>query len=239
MNLINLKKKIFILVGIITLSGCTATYNLDISYNNFSETLNIYSNSIDNSNYFIPAFYNSINEEEYDVDVNQKLDGIEYYNINFTTNESNLSYNFTNNNFSKSNIANSFFSSFIFKKYDFDEDGKEDYYILSTTKDFSGFDLYPVLTEVTIKIKNNYEVISSNADEIVDDNIYIWHLTPNNIKSINMVYNPEVVVDNRNFIQKISTGDYFNIFTFSLLLFIIGFIVYKIIKRKGEKRNQI
>lgn len=235
----NLKKKILMFVSIILLSGCTATYNLDISSNTFSESLNIDSITIDNSNYYIPAYYNSISEDEYDVDVNQKIEGIEYYNSSFSQNNITFNYTFKNNDFSRSNIVNSFYSAFILKKYDYDEDGKEDYYILSTTKDFSGFDIYSELTEITIKIRNNHEVISTNADEVVDDNIYIWHLTPNNIPSINMIYNPEIIIDNRNLTQKVIDGDYLNIFTMSLLLFIIGFILYKFLKRKGEKRDKI
>lgn len=234
----NLKKIIYIFCIVPLLSGCTATYNLDISSNNISESLNIYSSSIEKSDYFIPAYYNSISDDEYDVDNNQKVDNVIYYNKKIDSNSINFNYIFTNENFSKTNIANTFYSSFVFKQYDHDEDGKKDYYILSTTEDFSAFDLYSQLTEITIKIKNNHEVISNNADE-VDGNVYTWHLAKDNIKAINMVYNPEVIVDNRTLLQKLKDGEFTNIFTISILLFGVGIIVYIIVKRKGDKRNKI
>lgn len=238
MNLKKVKNLIFILVVVTSLSGCTATYNLDISSNNFSESLNISSSSINISTYFAPAYYNSISYDEYDVDVNQKIDGIIYYNSTFDSSNVNFDYKFTNKDFSRSNIANTFYSFFVFKKYDYNDDGKEDYYLLSTSNEFLAFDLYNQLTEVTIKIKNNHEVISNNADEI-DGNTYIWYLTPNNISSINMVYNPDVIIDNRTFFQKLKDGDYTNIFTISILLFILGLIIYFILKKKGDSRNKV
>lgn len=238
MNLKKIKKITFILIGIFSLSGCTATYNLNISSNNISESLNINGVSIDSSNYFIPVYYNSISTDQYDVDTNQKIDGIEYYKTSSSSNNFNLDYNFTNDDFLKSNIANTFVSSFVFKKYDYDDDGKKDYYVISTTDDFSAFNLYNELNEVTIKITNNHEVISNNADE-VDGNIYIWHFKPNNTSSINMVYNPDVIVDNRTFLQKIQSGEYTNIFTISILLFLIGTIVFIAIKKIGDKRDKI
>lgn len=234
----NLKKIMYIFCIVPLLSGCTATYNLDISSNNISESLNIYSSSIENSDYFIPAYYNSISDDEYDVDIDQKIDNIVYYNNKIDSNSINFNYIFTNENFSKSNISNIFYSSFVFKKYDHDEDGKKDYYILSTTDDFRAFNLYKQLTEVTIKITNNHEVISSNADK-VDGNVYIWYLTPDNIKAINMIYDPNTIVDNRTLWQKIKEGEYTNIFTVSLIILVIASIIYIIIKRKSIQRDKI
>lgn len=227
---------IFLIIPL--LSGCTATYNLEVSPKGISENLEVKSDIFDDSNYYIPAYYNSIGDEYYDVDVNQKLEGIDYYNTLISKKKIKLDYFFKNSKFFDANIANSFYSAFVHKRYDYDEDGVEDYYVLSASGDFSAFNLYKDLTEVVVKIETNCEVIKSNADEI-DGNVYIWYLTPSNIPSINMVYNPDVVVDNRTFIQKFLDGVYFNNFTISLSVAIILFGLYMFFRWYSNKKNKI
>lgn len=238
MNFVELKRLLLFLGSIMLLSGCTATYDLDISNAGISESLIISPVSVDNLDYFVPAYYNSIGEDDYDVDINQKIEGIEYYNTSFGDNIINFNYNFTNANFLQSNIVNGFYSTFIFRKYDYDEDGVEDYYLLTTTDDFSAFDLYKELDEVTVRIKNDFEVISSNADE-VDGKIYTWHLSPDDISSINMVYDPDKEVDYRTFWEKVKDGEYFSVFIFALIIFVVGIIGYLLLKKKGELRDRV
>lgn len=238
MILEKIKNVFFLFIGVMLLSGCTATYNLEISYDDFYESLDVYGVSLDSSNYFFPIYYNSIDEDEYDVDVSRKIDGISYYNSSFDNDSIKFDYKFTTDDFSKSNFANSFYSSFVFKRYDYDEDGKQDYYILSTSDDFSAFDIYTDLTEITVKIKNNFDVISNNADEI-DGNIYIWHFMPDKISSINMVYNPDIVVDNRTFLQRLKDGDYFNVFTLAFLIILVVLVLYLIFKNISKKKDAL
>ena len=76
------------------------------------------------------------------------------------------------------------------------------------------------------------------ADE-VNKNIHTWYLTRDDIKAINIVYNPDKVVDYRTLWEKILDGDYLNPFTLSILILIVGFIGYKIFKKYSEKRNEI
>lgn len=235
-----IKKILFVISFVILLTGCSATYELDIHYDNFNESLKINSILIEEDNYYFPSFYNSISLDEYDVDVNQKLDGIEYYNTILDSNSNIVSfdYQFKVANFSISNIANSFYSAFIFKKYDYDEDGEEDYYLLTTTDDFSAFDLYDDLNDVTIKIKNNHEVISTNADE-VDGDLYIWYMSRGDTDGVNMVYDPDKIVDNRTMGQKIIDSEYFQVFLILMLIVITGIVCFFILKKKSDFKNRI
>ena len=230
-----IKRIIIMLFSIIALSGCTATYELNISNNGFEEKISINSNEITKSNYYITAYYNGIPENVYDVDINTKIDGIEYYNTKLLNNTLEFKYKFKENDFFKSNIANSFFSVFLIQEYEYDDENT--YNLLSTTDDFSAFETYNDLDEVTINIKTNYEVISTNADKI-NKNIYTWNLNKNKNKSINLMYNPKKVIDYRTLWEKILDGEYFNIFTISIIIFIIGIIIYKYLMNRSKKINK-
>lgn len=238
-----MKKIILVLLMIFIATGCTATYDLEISPNGLKESLTIDATDINENEYMIDypqnVYYDEFGNNE---DPTKKVEGIEYYNssIKEKNNLKSINYNYLFNieNFKRSSIVRNTFSTFIFKQYDHDKDGKNDYMMISTTEDFNIFKSNNELENVTINIKCHHEVISTNADE-VDGNTYIWHLTPNNTSSINMVYNPDVVIDNRTIWEKLKEGEYTNIFTISLLLFLIGVIIYFILKRKGDKINKI
>ena len=202
-----MKKIVFLFIQILLLTGCTATYNLEISPEGFKENITIYSTSISENDLFseIPlgAYYDV---KENDENPLIKFDGYEYYDSTLTTDNNNLkninySYSFDFSNFLRaSSIANTF-ENFIMKQYDHDEDGIDDYILISSGNDFNRFENNDILEKVTINITNNYEVISSNADK-VDKNVYTWYLTKDNIKAINMVYNPDEVVDYRTLWEK-------------------------------------
>lgn len=233
----------FLLLIILLLSGCDITYNLEISNEGYIENIDINSESSENLlEYAIPAFYGVIGDEDIDSNFLNKVDGIEYYNSKTYKKDNlrkfNYNYKFDEENIKESNILNYAYDTVIIKKYDHDEDGKKDYMLFTTDDNFLLFDRFAKLESVKINITCHYEIISSNADEI-NKNVYTWYLTKNDIKAINMVYNPDKVVDYRNVWDKIRDGEYLNIFTISILIFIIGMIIYIFIKRKGNIRDKI
>lgn len=238
-----MKKTILILLMLFITTGCTATYNLEISENGFEESLTISATDISENKYIIDypqnAYYDEIGNNE---DPTKKAEGVEYYNsfIREKKDLKSINYNYLFNveNFERSNIIRNSFSTFVLKQYDHDKDGENDYMMISTTDDFNILKNNDELENLTININCHYEVISNNADK-VDGNTYIWYLTPDNIKAINMVYNPEVIVDNRTIWEKIKDGEYTNIFTISIVLFLIGSIIYFIIKKRGDVKDKI
>ena len=231
-----LKKCLVSFLMIFLLSGCSVTYDLEISSNGIDETISISSILVDNNNYFIPAFYDSIPDDVFDVDVNQKIDGVLYYETVKGSDNIKFSYEFSRDEFIDSNVINMFYSSFNHNKYDYDMDGEEDYYMLVAAGDFFAFDLYNQLTDITIRIKNNYEVISSNAEQ-VDGNVYIWNFTPGDNYEINMIYNPDKIIDNRNFFVKLF--DKFSLVFIGIFLLIIGYIVYYLFKKYSDRKNEV
>lgn len=257
MSLYKLNKLMLISVLVFMLSGCTATYELEINSDGIREDLHL--NASDND---IISFKKDYIEHEGDISIDEKpeyficshwslsddrvcsifakeaVSGIEYYNFDGNSNNFNFDYQFDFDEFYDSNIANSFYTKFLFKKYDYDEDGENDYYMLTTTDDFTAFDLHKQLTQVTIKIKVDYEVISNNADE-VDGNVYIWNFTPNNVSSIDLVYNPDVIVDDRSLLEKVFDNVIIKIFFILGILAVICGILYIYIKKKSNLKNRI
>ena len=235
-------KKIFLLIMIsFLLSGCTAEYNLNISDKGFSETLILRAENLNDNEllieYPITAFYDSEGNNE---DPLKKESGVEYYNSKLIQ-ENNLNkltynYNFSENEILLSRIIRNSFSTVIFKKYDHDEDGKNDYMLISTTDDFSGFK-YENLSEVVINIRNDYKVISSNADKI-NGNIYTWVFNKDSSKAINMVYDPSIVIDNRTTMEKFDDSNYILGFIFIFLLIILVFVVL-IFKKYSNLKDKI
>ena len=239
----NLKKNIILIILLLLLTGCKITYNLDISPKGFKENFNIMSN-IDNKTekYEIPAFIGTIDYEDIDINFLEKYEDIEYYNKKVKENNKhqiiNYNYIFDDKNIQKSNAINLAFERFSITRYDHDENGKKDYMIISTSDKSNLFEKFSDIEKITINITCHYEVISSNADEI-NKNIYTWYLDKNNIKAINMVYNPEKFIDYRSIWEKIIDGDYFNSFTVTIFIACIGVVIYLFLKKKSNNIDKI
>ena len=239
----NLKKYIILIILPLLLTGCKINYNLDISKKGFKESFNIISN-IDNKleKYEIPAFIGTIDYEDIDINFLERYDEVEYYNNKVTEKNDqqiiNYNYVFDDKNIQKSNAINLAFEKASITRYDHDENGKKDYMIISTSGKSNIFEKFNDIEEITINITCHYEIISSNADEI-NKNVYTWHLDKNNIKAINMVYNPDKFIDYRTIWEKIIDGDYFNIFTVTLFIVGIGLIIYILLKKKSNNIDKI
>lgn len=168
-------KKLIIFVSLLfVLTGCEATYNLDIDedYNEVVTSIP-YNNEelremeLDQFNY--PAYYDPLFfEEEYGY-----VEGVTRYNISFNDR---LEYRFKfNERYQDSNIANT--ASENFDVYYSDDNMKPSNIFAS------GFGIifneYSNLSKLTINIKFSGEVSSHNAD-YVNGNIYSWVVTKDN-----------------------------------------------------------
>ena len=241
-----MKKKLKLVFLILLLTGCDVTYNLEISSKGYFENIDIISNrNSDIIEYTIPAYFGDIEYEDVNANYFEKIDGIEYYNSKVSKEgeftKINYNYKFDVNTFSRSNFLSSSYNTIIFKKYDYNnesDDSEQEYMLFTTDDNFIIFDKFAQIENVKVNITCHYEVISSNADE-VNENVYTWYLTKDNLKSINMVYNPDKEIDYRTLWQKIMSGDYFNITIFFVLIFLAIFIMYKFFKNYSDKQNAI
>ena len=260
-----MKKLIILIIFMIILTGCEATYNLNIE-NTFKENVEIYvaTNEKDNKldwsnmtykemfdsdgNNYTRAYYNDPNYNQY---IEGKQDGVEYYTNTIINNNKrygiNYSYNFTRNNFINSAAVNTCYKEITIKKND-------NIFILETQKEASCLNGLSNLDKLTINISTNYKVLSSNSDS-KSGNTYTWVVTNENYKNkpikiiyntdnTNLEYNPEEpenkpdssTPNNEN--ESSKKNRYLSyIFASSLVvIFIIGLIGF--IKYKSVSKNR-
>lgn len=109
--------------------------------------------------------------------------------------------------------------------------------ILSTSLENKCFDEYPMLDDITINLKTNHKVVSSNAD-LVDGYHYTWNLSRENkddaailitIKKDEYIFNYE-----NEFLKKI-------LYTVGIIVIIVGVggITYLYFKNKRNTSNEI
>jgi len=186
-------KKIFILiVFLIVLTGCEATYTIEINGLNFNETLEIndrvrrHEEQIrESANANIPT----------DVRLDQdgpRIEGVDYYRIDLidTTNNFGLRYNsrFNLEGYRFSTIANNYVSPFRLSH--------ANGIIEMSVGDQQSFQIYPNLNRITIRLVTSNNVLSHNADE-VNNGVLYWFFTRENYQNKNIdvrltdeIYNP-------------------------------------------------
>ena len=206
-----MKKIFYLIIALFIITGCEATYTIDID-DNFNESLVAVPKDVNEvsrmrEDYFpYPAFYNPNYSEEddyvegYDRSYNdpnendntkdEEIDNyittpVERYNVFFGTT---LSFNYKfGSNYQDSNIV-------LTSVGDFDAVNAvgEGTYSKINAKDFTNiFEEYSNLTKLTVNIKTTKRVISNNADS-VNGNIYTWVITSKNAnRAIEFIYTDE------------------------------------------------
>lgn len=169
-----MKKKIFLILLPLLLTGCTINYDLVINENNISETI---TGSVEKSEYEIKDtdtslndFYVLINE-----DVNPVITENDLYKKNIINTDNGIDYKYTytyKKNYDKSRIINTCFENHII-------DETEDYYNIKLSGQF--YCLYS--DKIDINVTSNYVVLENNADK-VDGNKYKW--TIDNYDNVNI-----------------------------------------------------
>ena len=176
-------KKIFFILFLLLLTGCTAKYDLEYKEKTFCENFEVQADNSEGLNDYFNIFYNgniSTNfyddEEELAILKPEELEthGYKSYNKAYLSGEStngfNLDYCFKEN-IDKSSIINTFFDNINIS---------EDYIFASDSKDV--FDIYENLTLITISFSTDKYIKDSNADEI-KNNIHYWYVNRDNYKN--------------------------------------------------------
>ena len=231
-------QKVFLLITILLLTGCKVEYNLNLDNNlNLLEDINIIPSNnsdketINNFSYNIPI---DSTADDYDV-FEKKMETLEYYNINKKNDKLEINYKYDNtkyDEYSNSTLVNMAYEYISIEKVDDRE------IVLSTAKEFRLFESYDNIEEVKITIKTNYKVLKSNADE-VDNHKYIWKINKENAYGKGIYLKVDTSIEDLSFLEKLMRGDYFTPFTISIMLLIIGSIIYLILKRKSNKVDAI
>lgn len=218
-------------------SGCSVNYDLDIDKSlNLNESITVVADTnseiekIQNYNEFLPI---SIEADSPTV-FNSKVDDVEYYDIVKEDDNSEITFDYSYNfdNFNDNVFARSCYQ-YVTVMNSYDEEEQRDELLISTSKKFLCFDSQEGLDNVTVRIKTKREVYSSNADS-VDGNTYIWNITKDDKDdaSIQMVVSSEIE-DSLSFWEKNM------LFLIAIGIFIVGGIVYIILKKHSDKVDEI
>lgn len=211
-----MKKKIFLILLPLLLTGCTINYDLVINENNISETI---TGSVEKSEYEIKDtdtslndFYVLINE-----DVNPVITENDLYKKNIINTDNGIDYKYTynyKNNYDKSRIINTCFENHII-------DETEDYYNIKLSGQF--YCLYS--DKIYINVTSNYVVLENNADK-VDGNKYKWTIDNSDNVNIALTISKSVRYEEPVKAKAISTFQIIGLIIF-IVLTIITYFLYK------------
>ena len=157
-------KYIICIFALIILTGCEATYELNID-DGFTENIVVLPNNdaerskMQGYKYNETAFY----ESDDFCEEGEKVPGVEYYSSTYS-NALNFNYRF-DKKYNESFAAKTNFPSFRYEAYEES--------LIITSDDIRVFYNYPELSKLTIKFVTNKEVLTHNADKVVG-NTYIW-----------------------------------------------------------------
>ncbi|HOP65463.1 MAG TPA: membrane lipoprotein lipid attachment site-containing protein [Bacilli bacterium] len=232
-----MKKIVALIVMVLLLSGCNATYNLEIYNDSYKEELTVKSLGADTtglSEWNIP-----VNADEENLDVlltTAKVTGVTYYDKSseFTNGYYKYTYyhEFAMEDYYKSYFAVSSYDFFAVFTDDTDESGKKDLITITTSLENLPFAEYEDLEKITVNIKTNHRVYSSNADSH-QNYTYTWNIDRNNYekKSVQIrIYKDKYVL---NYNNEVTKKLYIFLIILGVLLLAMGIVALRM--RKANK----
>lgn len=212
-----MKKIIFLLITICLLTGCTATYDINITKETINDTIKIEADS---------TKVNNANKQTTDT-FNQKIgeweNGHDFYKREIITTADKTGYQYTYNfNFDEYDAMSQIRKCYKDFNLTYDNDIE-----LTTSKEFLCRNYYPQVKTFTINITSEYEITSSNADSI-KDNVHTWKINANNYK----VRPINIKINKRKMYIPEEEPNYKNI---KSIIFIIIFFILVIIFIKRKK----
>ncbi len=207
-----MRKVIILLICLLLLSGCSATYDLYVGSmlsdeiflyddNDVLETSDNYDmekgteNYIENYAYQVNLFDSNFDydREQYS---NDKVSGYIY------------NYTYSYKNFSK--------KSMVYNCYDEINVDRGDNIVIKTSNEFKCFDKYSLLNDVTVNIHYSGKVIKNNADS-VEDGVYTWNINKDNYANKPIYFEAVKFKKNHTF-EYIAGGVFLVLVIISLLL---------------------
>lgn len=210
-----MKRVICILLLLVILTGCKASYDLEIDDIFFNESVNSSFN------------YKELELEEKDSlssfevsDINAFYkDSDDIFNKNITYDDNkvniNIDYDYTAYNFDNAYLINTCFDGHVFVSDD-------KYYYIELMGDFS----CQYASSIDINIITNYIVLDTNA--VKKGNKYTWTLTDNNNSDVNMY----IKIDKYNVNNDLNSNSWMKVikiigFVILIILSIIAYLLYK------------
>lgn len=244
-----MKRIIPLLILLFLVTGCSANYNIEIYNNTIKEDME-YFDSISSNwdsgvqfgltyrelvtesiNYPYPIFYNTVVDENDRI----KLEGVEYYNNTFISDNYKLGQKLSYDKFTLDNFSNSSIVKKCYQYFNVIEENEN--IILSTSTENMCFDLYPNLDAITIHLKTNHKVVSSNASNNSGYR-YTWNLRretkDDSAITITIKKNEYIFNYENEFIKKV-------IYFVVIIGIILGVstLIYYFFKTKRQNSNQI
>lgn len=218
-----MKNKILILICLLFLSGCSATYELDVKGDKIKERLTLIETN--QSLFDVPNDSGWTLRQMFESLVNgiDNEFSVEDYSVKSLSDDNQLGVEYYSDE--AENIIN---SSVINQCYTNPKVTKIDNTItINTGDDFKCYQYYENLDEIKVIFKTNNKVISSNADMVEDDK-YIWNITKEGNKQIEISYE-EITPPKNNFIGIIII----------VSIILIGCLIVYYIYIKKNKENEI
>ena len=238
-----MKKKISILIILLLFTtGCTCEYNLQIDDDKYKEEVKLTANTTEEISLFNQKWEVSANKNDNvpggDPSTTE-LDNSNNYKYNLSVNTLTFNYDFSQTEYKNSTAVSKCYNSFTVTSY-------QDSIVISTPTKNLCFDNYPSLSYIIVNISTNKKVTSHNADS-TSGNTYTWKLGKESSKSINMVIDdtnqdisPSSSTNNGNSREQEPKKKDYTMYIFSgilLVVALIGYLIYKIIKNKGNNMD--
>ena len=234
-----MKKCLLFFIILLMCSGCAVKYNLDIGEDfKFDESIRLDAlNDVDKEKLGSFHQYIPVNFDVDDASVfEKKFSDIKYYKIKRGLDFINFSYSHNITGYHDSYfIRNCYQHVTIMEK---NKDTKRAELLLSTSNKFLCFEKYDNLDDVKVTITSKYKLKDTNADE-VEKHKYTWNITRDNASNKYLYLLLDTTNRDLTLWEKILEGEYTNIFTVSLLIFLVGLFIYFILKKKGDWKNRV
>ncbi len=244
-----MKKLVIFLFLSFFVTGCSATYDIEIYNDTVKEEMNFL--ELDSSkwdstvqyglsyrdlllasvDYPYPVFYDTVVDENDRI----RLEGVEYYDSTLISDPYQLGQRLTYSDFT----LHTFSSSSLAKKcYQYFQVVEEENEIkIATSLENLCFQEYPLLDEITIRLKTNHQVVNHNANQ-VNGYSYTWNIRRENqenspisitLKKDEYVFNYENEFTKKMIYIAVITG----------IILIVGGVTYVFFQRKRNHVNEI
>jgi len=216
-------KKILILICLLFLTGCSVNYEITLKNNKIKERLTII--ETDQSLFDVRNDAGWTLRESFEMLINEEKDefSVEDYSIKSLNTDNQLGleyYSDSSKTLINSSIINQCYTNPTIEIND-------NIVSFNSGNEFTCYEYYDNLETINIVLNTNYKVISSNADS-VEDNKYMWTITEDGNKNIEISYE-----------QYVSKSSKATTIILIVGLVVIGSVVGYYIYNKCKKENKI
>lgn len=202
---------------ILILCGCDCEYEISIYDNKYKEKLRVVENDLSivdttlDSGFTVREAFDSLFYEDEFSDTNSKYKSLE--------NNSQIGFEYSDYDFNsilESSVVGQCYLNPYFDKVD-------NVVTFRTGVDFECYEYFKNLQDIKVTFKTNHEVISTNADEEYDGK-YVWYITKNGNKDIQVSY----------YTDKVKKGINIPLVVFGSMAIIIVLVVVIFISKKNK-----